>query len=84
MSATCPGLLVSTSDDGIIKVWDVNNHEELQPVWENKTSLGKILCLNSNPDSPFVFSAGGDNKANNYKVFDFSLISSGELNLLIF
>ncbi|XP_033223851.1 periodic tryptophan protein 1 homolog [Belonocnema kinseyi] len=75
LSASCPGFLVSTSDDGIIKVWDVLDSQEIQLVWENKTSIGKILCLNSNPDSPFVFSAGGDNKSSNYKVFDFSLIS---------
>ena len=84
LSSSCPGLLVSTCDDGIVKVWDVLDHQALQPVWESKSNVGKILCLNANPESPFIFSAGGDNKSNNYKVFDFAQISTGKLNFLIF
>lgn len=79
MSSSCPGLLVTTSDDEVLKVWDVIDLKEPQLVWEKKTNLGKILCLDCSPDSPFIFSVGGDNKSNNYKVFDFLQISSGEI-----
>lgn len=77
MSTSCPGLMVTTSDDDILKVWDLIDLKAPQLVWEKKTNLGKILCLDSSPDNPFVFSVGGDNKAHNFKVFDFTQITAG-------
>lgn len=76
MSTSCPGLMVTTSDDDILKVWDLIDLKAPQLVWEKKTNLGKILCLDSSPDNPFVFSVGGDNKAHNFKVFDFTQITA--------
>ncbi|CAK9831417.1 Periodic tryptophan protein 1 homolog [Anthophora retusa] len=75
LSSSCPGFLVTSANDGVIKVWDIINNTEPWLVWELKSNLGALLCLASNPDSPFVFAAGGDNKAHNFKVFDFSEIS---------
>ncbi|XP_001599699.1 periodic tryptophan protein 1 homolog [Nasonia vitripennis] len=72
MSVSCPGLLVSTNKDGTIKVWDVKNYLEPQLVLEKQTNLGHIICLESSCDSPFIFAAGGDNKANNLNVYDLS------------
>lgn len=42
---------------------------------KKKTNLGGLLCLAPNPDEPFVFSAGGDNKSHNLKIFDLLRIS---------
>lgn len=70
LSTSCPGLLVSASADGIVKVWDAVQPEVLEPVWEKKMNLGDLLCLAASPDSPFTFSTGGDNKSNNFKVWD--------------
>ncbi|XP_060831784.1 periodic tryptophan protein 1 homolog isoform X2 [Bombus pascuorum] len=70
LSSSCPGLLVSAGNDGVIKVWDIINNKEPCSIWEKKTNLGALLCLAPNPDNPFVFAVGGDNKSHNYKIFD--------------
>ncbi|XP_076642798.1 periodic tryptophan protein 1 homolog [Halictus rubicundus] len=75
LSSSCPGFLVTTANDGTIKVWDIIKHEEPLCVWENKSNLGALLCLASSPDNPLIFSAGGDNKSHNLRVFDFSKIT---------
>ncbi|OAD54395.1 Periodic tryptophan protein 1 like protein [Eufriesea mexicana] len=75
LSSSCPGLLVTSANDGVIKIWDIINNTEPSFVWEKKSNLGALLCLASNPDNPFVFSAGGDNKSHNLKIFDFLEIS---------
>ncbi|XP_043262649.1 periodic tryptophan protein 1 homolog [Colletes gigas] len=74
-SSFCSGLLVTSANDGVIKVWDTINHTDPCLVWEKKTNLGAIQCLASNPDDPFVFTVGGDNKSHNLKVFNFLKIT---------
>lgn len=69
MSKQCPGFLVTSSPDGLIKTWDCNE-AEAQFVFEKDFGLGTIQCLDLSPDSPFVIAAGGDNKANNFLVYD--------------
>ncbi|XP_045625374.1 periodic tryptophan protein 1 homolog [Procambarus clarkii] len=69
MSPQCPGCLVTVSADGSVKIWDIADGkpsfiEEINP------RLGTIQCLASCSDSPFVFCMGGDNKENNFKVWD--------------
>ncbi|XP_076278825.1 periodic tryptophan protein 1 homolog [Lasioglossum baleicum] len=75
LSSSCPGFLVTTANDGTIKVWDIIKHEEPLRVWESKSNLGALLCLASSPNNPLIFSAGGDNKSHNLRVFDFSKIT---------
>ncbi|XP_076753690.1 periodic tryptophan protein 1 homolog [Xylocopa sonorina] len=75
LSSSCPGLLVTAANDGVIKVWDIISNLEPCIVWEKKSNLGALLCLAPSPDNPFVFAAGGDNKAHNFKVFDLFEIS---------
>nr|XP_033335424.1 periodic tryptophan protein 1 homolog [Megalopta genalis] len=75
LSSSCPGFLVTSSNDGVIKVWDIIKHEEPSCVWENKTNLGALLCLASSPNNPLTFSAGGDNKSHNLRIFDFAKIA---------
>lgn len=83
LSSSCPGLLVTSANDGIIKVWDIIENTKPSVIWEKKTNLGGLLCLASNPDEPFVFSAGGDNKSHNLKIFDLSRISESMLIYII-
>ncbi|KAK0176489.1 hypothetical protein PV328_000620 [Microctonus aethiopoides] len=76
LSLSCPGLLVTSSDDGVIKVWDAIKPEILEPVWEKKTNLGALQCLAPCPDNPFVFVVGGDHKSHNYKVWNLLEVSA--------
>lgn len=78
LSTSCPGLLLTSANDGNIKVWDIIKHEEPLCIWEKKTKLGALLCVASNPDNPFIFSAGGDNKSHNFQVFDFSKVTESK------
>lgn len=69
MSPTCPGCLVTASMDETVKVWDVASDKPAL-IEELKMNLGVIQCLSACPDWPFVFCMGGDNKENNFKVWD--------------
>lgn len=70
LSASCPNLLVTASNDSVIKVWDIVTCTSPRLVYEKKTNLGAIQCLAPNPDNAFVFAVGGDNKEHNFKVLD--------------
>ncbi|XP_012267776.2 periodic tryptophan protein 1 homolog [Athalia rosae] len=70
LSSSCPGLLVSCSTDSCLKVWDVISNEKPELVWETKTNLGALQCLEASPNSPFMFATGGDNKSHNFKLYD--------------
>lgn len=61
--------MVTSSPDGLIKTWDCNE-TEAQFVFEKDFNLGTVQCLDLSPDSPFVIAAGGDNKENNFLVYD--------------
>lgn len=75
LSSSCYGLLVTSANDGVIKIWDIINNTEPQLIFEKRSNLGALLCLTPNPDNPFVFAAGGDKKSCNFKVFNFLDIS---------
>lgn len=70
-------MLVSCSNDGVIKIWDIIDNRHSMLVWEKKSNLGAIQCLAPNPDNGYVFAAGGDNKSKNFQILDLSEISSG-------
>ncbi|KAL7298050.1 hypothetical protein TKK_0009055 [Trichogramma kaykai] len=74
MSSSCPGLLVSSSQDGTITVWDVKNHMEPQSIFEKQTNTGRVICLESNCDSPLVFAVGGDNRESNLNTYNLSTV----------
>jgi len=69
LSTSCRGLLVSCSNDGVIKIWDIDQTEPTL-IWEQMSNLGAIQCLAANPDNGFIFTVGGDNKEHNFKVLD--------------
>lgn len=69
MSPTCPGCLVTVSVDNTVKVWDIAGDEPKLIKTENPR-LGVLHCLSTCQDLPFVFCMGGDNRSNNFKVWD--------------
>ncbi|XP_024881341.1 periodic tryptophan protein 1 homolog [Temnothorax curvispinosus] len=75
LSTSCRGLLVSCSNDGVIKMWDIDQKDPTL-IWEQTNNLGAIQCLAANPDNGFVFTVGGDNKEHNFKVLDLMEIST--------
>ncbi|XP_071574920.1 periodic tryptophan protein 1 homolog [Temnothorax nylanderi] len=75
LSTSCRGLLVSCSNDGVIKIWDIDQKDPTL-IWEQTNNLGAIQCLAANPDNGFVFTVGGDNKEHNFKVLDLMEIST--------
>ncbi|XP_068217673.1 periodic tryptophan protein 1 homolog [Palaemon carinicauda] len=68
-SSQCPGCLVTVSADNTVKVWDILG-EEPKLIKESNPKLGVLHCLSPCPDLPFVFCMGGDNRDNNFKVWD--------------
>nr|CAD7397825.1 unnamed protein product [Timema poppensis] len=69
LSSKCPGLLISTGSEGVIKIWDIDTSG---PVFisEKKLKLGALQCLDANPDLPFIVCTGGDCKSSNFHVMN--------------
>jgi WD40 repeat protein len=75
-SSKCPNLLVSAGADQKIKVWDTAKNR-LQLVHEyEQANVGKIYALSANPDLPYVFAVGGDNRLKNLEIMDISNIEN--------
>lgn len=70
LSDGCPGLMVTSSPDEMVKTWDIADLETPKLVYEKVFKMGNIHCLEMCADSPFVLAIGGDNKSNNFTVFD--------------
>ncbi|XP_050393100.2 periodic tryptophan protein 1 homolog [Patella vulgata] len=66
LSSQIPGLLVTTSDDKKLKVWDVQDNKP-QHIIEKNLKINELHCVGCCPEAPFVFAAGGDKEA---KVWD--------------
>lgn len=69
LSPSCPGCLVTTSVDKTVKVWDIASGKP-EYIEEKNPRLGVITTLSTCPDAPFIFAMGGDNKENNFNVWD--------------
>lgn len=69
LSPSCPGCLVTTSVDKTVKVWDIASGKP-EFIEEKNPRHGVITSLSTCPDAPFIFSMGGDNKENNFSVWD--------------
>lgn len=77
ISGQCPGLLVTSSSDGLLKTWDMEDENQPSLVHQKEFNMGDIHCLELCPDSPFVIAAGGDKKDNNFTVLDLQRIDVG-------
>lgn len=78
LSGQCPGLLVTSSPDGQLKIWDAESDTVPELVHEKNFNMGAVHCLELCPDCPFVIAAGGDKKDNNFTVLDLQSIDVGE------
>ncbi|OQV13491.1 Periodic tryptophan protein 1-like protein [Hypsibius exemplaris] len=70
-----PGLLVTTSEDKRIKVWDVQGSHIPDLVLERKLKMGEIQFAAMSPDSPFVISLGGEDSDSNFRILNLYHIS---------
>ncbi|XP_067000824.2 periodic tryptophan protein 1 homolog [Anabrus simplex] len=72
LSSCCPGLLITSSNEGELKTWDIMGEGSNSPVFisEKNMGIGAVQCLGACPDLPFIICAGGDKKSNNFEVWD--------------
>ena len=68
---------MTVSADNTTKIWDIAN-DEPKLVKEADPKLGVLHCLSACPDLPFVFCIGGDNRDDNFKVWDIRQSKKGE------
>lgn len=76
LSRQCPGLMVTASNEGNLKVWDITSSQP-ELVAEKALAIGAIQCLSSCPENPFIYSLGGDFKAKNFGVWDITKMETG-------
>ncbi|EFN79556.1 Periodic tryptophan protein 1-like protein [Harpegnathos saltator] len=74
LSSSCPGLLVTSSDDGLMKVWDIINHDPTL-VWQKEVP-SYTVCTEANPDNGLIFSICRTKKPSgtSTEILDFSTI----------
>ncbi|XP_048767174.1 periodic tryptophan protein 1 homolog isoform X2 [Ostrea edulis] len=65
-SSSVPGLLITTSTDKTMKVWDIQNNKP-STVLERNLRLNQLFCADVCPEAPFVFAIGGEKEI---KVWD--------------
>ncbi|XP_046327630.2 periodic tryptophan protein 1 homolog [Haliotis rufescens] len=66
LSSATRGLLVTTSSDKMMKVWDMESGKP-SLVLERNLKMSELYCVDSCPDAPFVFAFGGEKEM---KVWD--------------
>ncbi|CAL1547309.1 unnamed protein product [Lymnaea stagnalis] len=66
LSSQIPGLLVTTSPDKHLKVWDIKDSKP-SLVLSRNLKMDIIHCVSCNPDHPFVFGIGANK---DFKVWD--------------
>ena len=76
LSSQCPGCLVTASQDKMFKIWDIQSGKPTF-VCEHEFKIGGIYVANACPDAPFAFCMGGDNRSDNFKVWDIRQSSAG-------
>lgn len=69
LSSQVPGCLVTASADETVKVWDIQDNKPSFVASKN-LQIGRILHTSCCPDSPFVFSFGGEKQG--LRVIDFT------------
>ncbi|GFT17842.1 periodic tryptophan protein 1 homolog [Nephila pilipes] len=68
MSQECNNILITTSMDGTLKVWNIEN--EFTLLKSLKLKVGSIYTARFSPDSGLTIAIGGNNTSNHLKVMD--------------
>ncbi|XP_075234517.1 periodic tryptophan protein 1 homolog [Lycorma delicatula] len=63
----CPEMLVTSSMDEMVKVWDIQEDSPKLKCCKS-FGVGEIQCVDLNPDCPYVACIGGTKKKKNFKV----------------
>ncbi|XP_074652723.1 periodic tryptophan protein 1 homolog [Tubulanus polymorphus] len=58
LSSRVPGLLVTSSTDGTMKIWDILD-DKPKMIREKPLGQGQLMCCACCPDAPYVFALGG-------------------------
>lgn len=69
ISPHVPGMLTTTSSDGLLKVWDFTQ-TDAKLIYTQAMKIGRIQCLGGSPENPFTMAVGGDNPKKHFKVVD--------------
>ena len=76
-SRNLPNCLVTGSQDGSLKIWDISNGNQASFVYEyKKCKVGSILALDSCPDETLTIAVGGDSSSDNVKIIDLTKVKS--------
>ncbi|XP_028409152.1 periodic tryptophan protein 1 homolog [Dendronephthya gigantea] len=67
LSSQLPGCLVSVSQDKFVKVWDIEN-DKPSFIASRDMKMGSILNVSPCPDSPYIFTLGGEKQG--LQIFD--------------
>lgn len=77
LSSQCPGCVVTSSQDKTFKVWDIKSGTP-SFICQHDFDLGGYYVTAACPDAPFAFCMGGDNRVDNFKVWDIRQSSAGK------
>uniref|UniRef100_A0A1B0CEK8 Wd40 repeat-containing protein n=1 Tax=Lutzomyia longipalpis TaxID=7200 RepID=A0A1B0CEK8_LUTLO len=69
LSPSIPGMMISTSPDGSMKIWDYNI-SGARLIHEDAMGIGRIHSLSFSPENPNIVAIGGDNKKRQFRVVD--------------
>ncbi|XP_059618943.1 periodic tryptophan protein 1 homolog [Phlebotomus argentipes] len=68
-SPAIPGMMLSTSSDGSLKIWDYNL-AGARLIHEDDMNIGRIHSISYSPEDPNIVAIGGDNKKRQFRVVD--------------
>uniref|UniRef100_A0A1B0D6I7 Uncharacterized protein n=1 Tax=Phlebotomus papatasi TaxID=29031 RepID=A0A1B0D6I7_PHLPP len=69
LSPSIPGMMVTTSSDGSMKIWDYNL-SDAKLIHEEEMNIGRIHSMSFSPEDSNIVAIGGDNKKRQFRVID--------------
>lgn len=75
----CPGMVSTTSADGLLKVWKYDS-AGAQLVQEDELNVGRIQCADICDENGFTIAVGGDNRTKHLRLVDVRDYDTGKIN----